>query len=77
MMTRSSKLNLFEGFSKQIVDAVKANPTLWKDTAIFITFDEAVATMTLLCAAARLLRRRHADSYDCRITVFEVRGDHA
>jgi len=36
----SSKLDLFEGFSKKIVDAVKANPTLWKDTAIFITFDE-------------------------------------
>jgi phospholipase C len=36
----SSKLDLFEGFTKKIVDAVKANPTLWKDTAIFITFDE-------------------------------------
>jgi phospholipase C len=36
----SSKLDLFEGFSKKIVDAVKANPSLWKDTAIFITFDE-------------------------------------
>jgi phospholipase C len=36
----SSKLDLFEGFSKKIVDAVKANPTLWADTAIFITFDE-------------------------------------
>ena len=36
----SSKLNLFEGFTKKIVDAVKANPSLWKDTAIFITFDE-------------------------------------
>jgi phospholipase C len=36
----SSKLNLFEGFSKKIVDAVKANPELWKDTAIMITFDE-------------------------------------
>lgn len=36
----SSKLNLFEGFSKKIVDAVKANPDLWKDTAIIITFDE-------------------------------------
>ena len=36
----SSKLNLFEGFTKKIVDAVKNNPTLWKDTAIFITFDE-------------------------------------
>jgi len=36
----SSKLDLFEGFSKKIVDAVKANPTLWANTAIFITFDE-------------------------------------
>ena len=36
----SSKLDLFEGFTKKIVDAVKANPTLWADTAIFITFDE-------------------------------------
>jgi phospholipase C len=36
----SSKLDLFEGFTKKIVDAVKANPSLWKDTAIFVTFDE-------------------------------------
>jgi phospholipase C len=36
----SSKLDLFEGFSKKIVDAVRANPRLWEDTAIFITFDE-------------------------------------
>jgi phospholipase C len=36
----SSKLDLFEGFSMKIVNAVKANPSLWKDTAIFITFDE-------------------------------------
>jgi phospholipase C len=36
----SSKLDLFEGFTKKIVDAVRANPTYWKDTAIFITFDE-------------------------------------
>jgi len=36
----SSKLNLFEGFVKKIVDAVKANPDVWKDTAIFVTFDE-------------------------------------
>ncbi|HEY2470835.1 MAG TPA: alkaline phosphatase family protein [Terracidiphilus sp.] len=36
----SSKLDLFEGFSKKVVDAVKANPKLWADTAIFITFDE-------------------------------------
>jgi len=36
----SSKLNLFEGFTQKIVEAVRANPQLWKDTAIFITFDE-------------------------------------
>ena len=36
----SSKLDLFEGFTKKIVDAVKANPKLWADTAIIITFDE-------------------------------------
>jgi phospholipase C len=36
----SSKLDLFEGFSKKIIDAVRANPRLWKDTAIMITFDE-------------------------------------
>ncbi len=36
----SSKLELFEGFSKKIINLVKNNPTLWKDTAIFITFDE-------------------------------------
>jgi phospholipase C len=36
----SSKLNLFEGFAKKIIDAVQANPSLWKDTAIMITFDE-------------------------------------
>jgi phospholipase C len=36
----SSKLNLFEGFTKKIVDMVQANRALWKDTAIFVTFDE-------------------------------------
>ena len=36
----SSKLDLFEGFSKKIIDAVQANPSLWNDTAIMITFDE-------------------------------------
>ena len=36
----SSKLDLFEGFAKKIVDLVKANSDLWADTAIFITFDE-------------------------------------
>jgi phospholipase C len=36
----SSKLNLFEGFTKKIVDAVQADPALWNDTAIMVTFDE-------------------------------------
>jgi phospholipase C len=35
-----SKLDLFEGFSKKIVDAIQANPKLWRNTAILITFDE-------------------------------------
>lgn len=36
----SSKMILFEGFVKYIVDGVKANPKLWADTAIIVTFDE-------------------------------------
>jgi len=36
----SSKLDLFEGFTKQIITAVQANPELWASTAIFVTFDE-------------------------------------
>jgi len=36
----SSKLNLFEGFTKHVVDAIQAQPDLWKDTVIFVTFDE-------------------------------------
>jgi len=36
----SSKFELFEGFVKKIVDAVKSNPELWESTAIFITVDE-------------------------------------
>jgi phospholipase C len=36
----SSKLDLFEGFTKKIVDAARHNKKLWNNTAIFITFDE-------------------------------------
>jgi phospholipase C len=36
----SSKLILFEGFVKKIVDGVTANPALAKNTAILVTFDE-------------------------------------
>jgi phospholipase C len=36
----SSKLNLFEGFVKKIVDEVQGNKKLWESTAILVTFDE-------------------------------------
>jgi phospholipase C len=36
----SSKLDLFEGYVQKIVEAVQANPLLWNETAIFVTFDE-------------------------------------
>ena len=36
----SSKLELFEGFVHKIVDMAKANPNVWADTAIVVTFDE-------------------------------------
>jgi len=36
----SSKLDLFEGFVKKIVDGVQANQELWQSTAIIVTFDE-------------------------------------
>jgi phospholipase C len=36
----SSKLNLFEGFVKKVVDSVQANEDLWESTAILVTFDE-------------------------------------
>jgi phospholipase C len=36
----SSKLNLFEGFTRDIIQHIKANPALWATTAIFVTFDE-------------------------------------
>jgi phospholipase C len=36
----SSKLDLFEGFCKKIIDQLKSQPELWEHTAVFITFDE-------------------------------------
>ncbi|HZZ63385.1 MAG TPA: alkaline phosphatase family protein [Roseiarcus sp.] len=36
----SSKLDLYEGFVKRLVDAVRSNAGLWANTAIFVTFDE-------------------------------------
>jgi phospholipase C len=37
----SGKPDLFEGFVQKIVDAVQAQPQLWGETAIFVTFDES------------------------------------
>jgi len=36
----SSKIDLFEFFTQNIIEAIKAQPKLWSETAIFITFDE-------------------------------------
>jgi phospholipase C len=36
----SSKLELFEGFTRKIVEMVQQNPAVWADTAVMITFDE-------------------------------------
>jgi phospholipase C len=36
----SSKVDLFEGFVKKIVNDLKANEELWESTAIFVTVDE-------------------------------------
>jgi phospholipase C len=37
----SGKPDLFEGFVQKLVDAVHAQPQLWRETAIFVTFDES------------------------------------
>jgi len=36
----SSKLDLFEGFLKNILQQLQAHPRLWADSAVFVTFDE-------------------------------------
>lgn len=36
----SSKLDLFEAMLENIVDQLKKNPDLFRDTALFVTFDE-------------------------------------
>jgi len=36
----SSKLDLFEGFVKKIVEKIKSHDELWEDTAILVTVDE-------------------------------------
>jgi phospholipase C len=37
----SSKLDLFEAYVRQVLDALEANPVLKAETAVFITWDEA------------------------------------
>ena len=37
----SSKVDLFEAYVQQVLDALEANPKLKADTAVFITWDEA------------------------------------
>ncbi|MFI4866814.1 MAG: alkaline phosphatase family protein [Steroidobacterales bacterium] len=36
----SSKLDLFEGFLKKIIEQMREHPKIWRDTAMFVTFDE-------------------------------------
>jgi phospholipase C len=36
----SSKVTLFESFTRKIIDEVRANPELWESTAILVTVDE-------------------------------------
>lgn len=36
----SSKVDIFEGFVKNILDKLQSNQELWESTAVFVTFDE-------------------------------------
>jgi phospholipase C len=36
----SSKMDVFEGFARKIIDGVRANEELWESTAIIVTVDE-------------------------------------
>ena len=38
---QSSKVDLFEAYVQQVLDALEANPKLKAETAVFITWDEA------------------------------------
>ena len=74
----SSKLDLFEGFSKKIVGAVRDNPKLWKDTAIFITFDKGGGYYDSgYVQPLDYLRRRHAHPAHGSVTLHAARLDFA
>ena len=58
----SSKWDLFEGFTKKIVEMIQKDPKLFAETAIMITEDEGGGYYDSgHIQPARLLRRRHAD----------------
>jgi phospholipase C len=38
-----SKVSIYEAFVKNVIERVKANPSLWKETAILVTVDESGA----------------------------------
>src|SRR6202000_385183 len=40
----SSKVDLFEAYAQQVLDALEANPKLKAETAVFITWDEPGAS---------------------------------
>ena len=72
----SSKLDLFEGFVKKIVDQVQANPTLWAEHGDLRHLRRRRRLLRFgLYPAGRLLRRRHAHSDD-RSFAFHNAGQH-
>ena len=70
----SSKLNLFEGFVKKIVDGVKANPKLWDEHRHHRHLRRGRRLLGFrLRAAAGLLRRRHPHSDDRGLALDQAR----
>ena len=67
----SSKWNLLEGFTKKIVDAVKANPSLVEGYRDLHHHGRRRRILRLrIRSAAGFLRRRHAYSAPCRLPLF-------
>ena len=71
----SSKLDLFEGFSKKIVDAIQAQPDALEGHGDLHHVRRGRRLLRLgLRAAARLLRRRHAHPAHHRVAVRDGRA---
>ena len=71
----SSKLNLFEGFTKKIVDAVQANPISVERHGDLHHLRRRRRLLRLgLRSAARFLRRRHAHSVDRCVSLYRRPG---